>query len=119
MAKKIVKTTTITKKSGRPVSPTSEGALKEKKGYKPVVLHMPIKLHARVKLTCMGLGTNFSTVARELFEEWAKKNKKALEKELLGLNDDDEEEEVEEDEVEESDEDEDEEESEDEEEDEE
>lgn len=67
------KSTKTVKKAGRP----SEGNGEKIKG-KPVVVILPKKLHARCKLGCIALSTNFSTVVRELLEEWVKNKQKAI-----------------------------------------
>lgn len=112
--KKAIKSAPAKKVGRPPVNPT---ASEEKTKGKPVVIFLPKKLHARVRLGCIALSTNASTVVRELLEEWTKKKAKAIASVINMDSDEDEdieeEEEVEEEEDEEEDEDEEEEEEED------
>jgi hypothetical protein len=66
-------------------------------GHKPVVIHLPIKLHGAVKLTALATGTNTSTVARKLFTDWVLANKKKAIAFLTGASDIEADEDIEED----------------------
>lgn len=110
----------VAKKVGRPAGATSDAAAKANKDNKPVVIFLPKKLHARVRLGCIALSTSISAIVREALEEWTKNKSKAIAN-VINMKDEPEDEDVEEEEdneTEESDEDEDESEDEDEEEDE-
>lgn len=74
MAKKAV----VKKKVGRPAGATSDAAAKANKDNKPVVIFLPKKLHARVRLGCIALSTSISAIVREALEEWTKSKAKAI-----------------------------------------
>ena len=62
----------------KPEPVKSEKKVDPKKGKKVVMIFLPPKLHARVKLGCMALSTTLSAVIRELLEEWTKKKAKSI-----------------------------------------
>lgn len=66
------------KKVGRPAGATSDAAAKANKDNKPVVIFLPKKLHARVRLGCIALSTSISAIVREALEEWTKNKAKAI-----------------------------------------
>lgn len=82
MAKKISKKAAPvqTRKVGRPAKNSDEDAPKKAggvpKGHKPLVIHVPIKLHGAFKVTCQALGTNASEALREAMQEFIEKNQK-------------------------------------------
>ena len=79
--KKSSKNVEVTKKGvkvGRPTSATSESANKANKDNKPVVIFLPKKLHARVRLGCIALSTSISAIVREALEDWTKNKAKAI-----------------------------------------
>lgn len=104
---------TVAKKVGRPASATSEAANKANKDNKPVVIFLPKKLHARVRLGCIALSTSISAIVREALEEWTKSKAKAIAN-VINMKEEPEDEDVEEEEDNDTEEEEDEEESEDE-----
>lgn len=83
-------------KRGRPANPDKE----DTSDKKTVVIFLDPKLHARVRLACIALGTNVNKVSRQLLAEWCSENKKAIADVInAGMAEDDEDEtEVEEDE---------------------
>src|SRR6266496_5159358 len=84
-------------KIGRPASATSEAANKANKDNKPVVIFLPKKLHARVRLGCIALSTSISAIVREALEEWTKNKAKAIAN-VINMKDEPEDEDVEEEE---------------------
>lgn len=98
----------VAKKVGRPAAATSDAAAKANKDNKPVVIFLPKKLHARVRLGCIALSTSISAIVRESLEEWTKNKAKAIAN-VINMKDEPEDEDVEDEEdndVEESDDDE-------------
>src|SRR3990172_3809453 len=81
------------KVKGKPGRPKSATSLKPT--GKPVVTFMPPKLHARVRLACIALSTNASSVIRDLLTEWVTSKKKEIAA-VINMKDDVEEEEEEE-----------------------
>jgi hypothetical protein len=68
----------VAKKVGRPAAATSDSAAKANKDNKPVVIFLPKKLHARVRLGCIALSTSISAIVREALEDWTKNKAKAI-----------------------------------------
>lgn len=65
-------------KKGGPGRKANPELAAEKAKGKPVVIFLPKVLHSRVRLACIALGTNTSTVARELFDGWVRTKSKAI-----------------------------------------
>lgn len=89
--KKVKKSVAIeapTKHRGRIADPDMVKARAE---GKPVVVHLPPKLHARAKLASIAFNKNLSIVLRELLQEWTKKNAKKI-AQVLDIDNDEEEE---------------------------
>ena len=95
MAIKNRKSAKVVKKVGRPAGATSDAAAKANKDNKPVVIFLPKKLHARVRLGCIALSTSISAIVREALEEWTKNKSKAIAN-VINMKDEPEDEDVEE-----------------------